>query len=59
MLKEVRERKGFTISELSRKSGVGRDLIYNIELHGYKKAKNVTWYKLANALEVDVEKIKN
>lgn len=59
MLREVREKKGMTTIELSKKSGVCRDLINKIELHNYKKTKNVTWNKLANALEVDVEKIKN
>ena len=58
MLKEVRERKGITISELSRKSGVSRHIINKIEKHGYNHTKTTTWYKLANALEVDVENIK-
>lgn len=59
MLKEVRERKGFTINELARKSGVSRHTINEIEKHDYKRPKITTWYKLANALEVDAEKIKN
>ena len=59
MLREVRERKGMTTIELAAKSGVCRDLINKIELHGYRKCKSVTWNKLANALEVEVEKIKD
>lgn len=58
MLKEVRERKGVTINELARKSGVSRHTINEIEKHDYQRTKTATWYKLANALEVDVEKIK-
>jgi ribosome-binding protein aMBF1 (putative translation factor) len=59
MLREQRENKGMTTIELAAKSGVCRDLINKIELHGYRKCKPVTWVKLANALEVEVEKIKN
>ena len=44
--------------ELAAKSGVCRDLINKIELHNYKNAKNITLQKLANALEIDVEKLK-
>jgi transcriptional regulator with XRE-family HTH domain len=58
MLREEREKKGMTTIELSTKSGVCRDLINKIELHNYKKAKNITLQKLANALEIDVEKLK-
>ena len=58
MLREVRERKGVTINELARKSGVSRHTINEIEKHDYQLAKITTWYKLANALEVDVEQIK-
>jgi DNA-binding XRE family transcriptional regulator len=59
MLREVREKKGVTINELARKSGVSRHTINEIEKHDYQRTKPTTWYKLANALEVDVEKIKN
>lgn len=57
MLKEVRERKGVTIVELARKSGVSRWMIHKIESKGYKNYKNVTLNKLANALGVDVKEI--
>ena len=57
MLKEVREKMGVTIVELSRKSGVSRCMIYKIENKGYKNYKNVTLNKLANALGVDVKEI--
>lgn len=57
MLKEVREKMGVTIVELSRKSGVSRWMIYKIENKGYKNYKNVTLNKLANALGVDVKEI--
>lgn len=57
MLKEEREKKGMTMTELSKKSKVCRDLIHRIENQGYTKAKKITLYRLANALEVDVEKI--
>lgn len=57
MLKEEREKKGMTITELAEKSKVCRDIINKIENQGYTKAKKITRYRLANALEVDVEKI--
>lgn len=57
MLKEVRTKKGMTITELAEKSKVCRDTINKIENQGYTKAKKITLYRLANALEVDVEKI--
>ena len=58
MLKEIREKKGFTINELARKSGVSRHTINEIEKHGYQRTKISTWYKLANTLQVDVEEIR-
>ena len=57
MLREVRERKGVTIVELARRSGVSRWMIHKIESKGYKNNKNVTLNKLANALGVDVKEI--
>lgn len=57
MLQKVMDKKGVTIMELSRKSGVSRFMIYKIK-NGYKGYKEVTLNKLANALEVDVEQIR-
>lgn len=57
MLREEREKKGMTITELAEKSNVCRDTINKIEKKGYTKAKKITRYRLANVLGVDVEKI--
>lgn len=58
MLKEVREQRGKTIAELSRESKVSKVLIRKIE-SGYANAKNSTLWKLANALNVGIEEIRN
>lgn len=55
MLRDVRERKGLTISELSKLSGVSIQLITMIE-HGHKP-KRVTLGKLAQVLQVEIEEI--
>lgn len=57
-LKEVRNKKGMTITELARESGVSRYMIIMIE-KGYKDYKRVTIWKLANALGVDAKEIEN
>lgn len=57
-LKEVRNKKGMTITELARESGVSRYMIIMIE-KGYKNYKRVTIWKLANALGVEAKEIEN
>lgn len=57
-LKEVRNRKGMTIAELSQASGVSRHMIIMIE-KGYKGYKRVTIWKIANALGVEAKEIEN
>lgn len=57
-LKEIRQQKGFTISELSNITGVSKNMICLIE-KGYKNYKRVTIWKLANALGVDAKEIEN
>ena len=55
MLKDIRERKGLTMSELARLSGVAIHTIWSIE-QGHKP-KRVTLGKLARVLEVEIEEI--
>lgn len=55
-LKEVREKSGYTISELAELSGVSRYMIIKIE-KGYKNYKRTTIWKIANALEVEAKEI--
>ena len=53
-LAELRERRGLTLRELSKTSGVSPDAINQIEL-GHRKARPSTLRKLARALEVDIK----
>ena len=53
-LQEIRERKGLSISELSRKSNVSRQTIYSLEAEEVDKANLQTLKSLADALEVRV-----
>ena len=53
-LQEIRESKGLTISELSRKSNVSRQTIYSLEAEEVDKANLQTLKSLAEALEVRV-----
>jgi transcriptional regulator with XRE-family HTH domain len=53
-LAELRERRGLTLRELSKMSGVSPDTINQIEL-GHRKARPSTLRKLARALEVDIK----
>jgi transcriptional regulator with XRE-family HTH domain len=57
-LKAIRNKKGMTINELSKTSGVSNYMIIMIE-KGYNKYKRVTLWKLANALGVDAKEIEN
>lgn len=57
-LRELRQRKGLTIKELSKLSGVSYTLISMIE-KGYKDYSRVSIWKLANTLQVDAEEIEN
>lgn len=59
MLKDVREEKGISQSQLAKASGVNIRMIQHYE-QGFKdirKASVSTVLALANALEVDIEKL--
>lgn len=56
-LKEIREKKGISISELARKSGLTRQTIYNIEGDPNRVVDSKTMEDVANALGVKVSKI--
>ncbi|CAN5527669.1 hypothetical protein BH24ACT22_BH24ACT22_22390 [soil metagenome] len=53
-LAELREKRGLTLRELSRMSGVSPDTINQIEL-GHRRPRPSTLRKLARALEIDIE----
>lgn len=53
-LAESREKRGLTLRELSKMSGVSPDTINQIEL-GHRKPRPSTLRKLARALDIDVE----
>lgn len=56
-LKAVREKKGISMSELARRSGVCRSTIWKIET-GNKQARTTrTLEKIANALGVPIREI--
>lgn len=57
ILKEIREKKGVSISELARKSGLSRQTIYNIEGDPERVLDSKTMESIANALGVKVSKI--
>lgn len=56
MLKEVREKKGVTIAELIKRTGISRQTIYLIE-KGHI-AKPETLFKIAIALDADINDIR-
>lgn len=56
-LKEIREKKGISISELARKSGLTRQTIYNIEGDPNRVVDSKTMEDVANALGVKVSKV--
>jgi transcriptional regulator with XRE-family HTH domain len=53
-LAELREKRGLTLRELSRMSGVSPDTINQIEL-GHRRPRPSTLRKLARALDIDIE----
>ena len=53
-LQEIRESKGLSISELSRKADVSRQTIYSLEAEEVEKTNLQTLKKLADALDVRV-----
>lgn len=53
-LKEIRESKGMTISELSKDSGITRQTIYRLEEKKEDTANSKTLKALANSLGVSV-----
>ena len=57
ILKEIREKKGVSVSELARKSGLTRQTIYNIEGDPNRVVDSKTMEDVANALGVKVSKI--
>ena len=57
VLRETRQKKGMTISELSRLSGVSRQTIYKIEANPQISITSVVMEALAAALGVKANKI--
>ncbi len=57
LIKEIREQKNMSQEELSRKSGVSRTTISNLENNSMKTAMTSTLLKIANALGVTVDQI--
>ena len=54
-IKALREAKGITQEELSRKSGVSRATIWALESGENKITTTKTLYNIASALDVDME----
>ena len=54
-IRELREEKGITQEELSRKSGVSRATIWALECGENKITTTKTLYNIASALNVDME----
>jgi len=57
VLQEIREKKGLTVTELARKSGLTRQTIYNIESDPERVVDSKTMEAISNALGVKVSKI--
>lgn len=57
VLKETREDKGMTISELAKRSGVSRQTIYNIETNPNAAVSSVVMEAVSDALGVKASKI--
>ena len=57
ILKEAREEKGMTISELARKAGVTRQTIYNIETNPNAAVSSNVMESVASALDVKASSI--
>ena len=56
-LKEVREKKGLTVLQLSQKSGVSRQTIYNLEADPAAIVTSEVMEQLAKALGIKATKI--
>lgn len=56
-IKELREQKGISQEELSKKSGVSRTIISGLENEGIKNTTASTIAKIAEALDVKVSDI--
>ncbi|MEG2304834.1 MAG: helix-turn-helix transcriptional regulator [Lachnospiraceae bacterium] len=56
-IKDIREKKGMTQDELSKKSGVSRSLINGLETGRTKTTTTNTLKKIASALEKNVSEI--
>jgi transcriptional regulator with XRE-family HTH domain len=57
-LKRLREKQSLSLTDLAQKSGVNRITIHRIE-NGKQKPMPRTVRKLADALQVDVEKLRS
>ena len=57
VLKEIREKKGVSVTDLARKAGLTRQTIYNIEADPERVVDSKTMEALATALGVKVGKI--
>jgi len=56
-IKEMREAKNMTVAELAEKSGLSRQLIYNLEGEKESDPKFTTLMKIAEALETTIDQI--
>lgn len=54
-LKQLREKKGFTQSELTDKANVSRSLVVGLETGFYSETSTATLKKLADALDVKLK----
>ena len=57
ILKQVREEKGMTITELAKSANVTRQTIYNIEANENAAASSAVMEAVANALGVEASSI--
>ncbi|KLU74227.1 helix-turn-helix transcriptional regulator [Clostridium botulinum] len=55
-LEEIRVKKGWSISTLSKRSNVSTKTIYRIE-HNLTKPRNYILGKIANALQIKIEEV--
>ena len=56
-LKEIRERRGMSASELMRRSGISRATIWKLEMNASQAYTTRTMEKLAQALDVPASEI--
>lgn len=56
-LRHLRSRKGFTVNDLAKLSGVGRDLLYDIENGTIVEPRLTNLIKLADALDVTLDQL--